>query len=613
MDSFSDTASEQGDSLSFMESVAAAEEIVENFNLKDFDESTRADQNKFLYPAKFLATVFNIKIEGKSLENIQEEIVGAASERNKISPANPNYIPGQPPEFLIKRMGYGKIEEGKKLVGLSNLKVDKKVDKTALPEGRSTVVALCRDGTLIPPKKDIEESNKSQEAEEPPNLPANHLDQYRVHIYNGKFLTFDSELQSSDCNYRTPQCYTLTSNGELFVYPKDLDKKTMLSFSSSLPVLSAGEISIENGQLKTLSTLHPCYDATFLSAYHALGYFEERETDLSKVQVLTTDDPSFYLITKEDALSEDEHRSLSTSEGVGDDEISRSSAVIDPPQTANQDTESISLHSIPDTNKIYTISAVHLRDSEFMHFYKNLQDIKQELGEYTSSILTTFYQIFFPKTIKARQNIAFGIVDLIDEKEKQLKMCTTKEDLQRVMSSFQDALEDYKSNNQGIKVGGRLDKKINHFKKEFKEDVLIQFLHAMEHLKNRLSNYQNSLLTSFYKFFFPQASEKVEHEFNFINAEIADRMSIVRQKIMSIADAIKKSTGTSSIGEISDQIDQLNKFINDKYNKLPSGRRSKEMLNFKQQLNELKSSLEPKQEEQEKKDQELVETLKYMK
>lgn len=119
----------------------------------------------------------------------------------------------------------------------------------------------------------------------------------QVHIRGGLFYQnaalFDSKRYIAH-NKKHFAGFTLNSNGELSVF-SHLNMTNRMAHSSihaGAPVFCAGELCIEEGVLKAITTHSGHYTPNMYSMYLFLEYVAERGVDISQTKVLTFNDPS---------------------------------------------------------------------------------------------------------------------------------------------------------------------------------------------------------------------------------------------------------------------------------------------------------------------------------
>ncbi|KTD59229.1 hypothetical protein [Legionella shakespearei] len=124
--------------------------------------------------------------------------------------------------------------------------------------------------------------------------------QYRVNIHQGLFkkngVLFDTHKMIS---HGKPgfASFTLNANGELSVF-SHLNKRdgfTHATMNAGAPIVAAGEIKIENGQLKAITTYSGHYQPSLFNVYRLLEYFSQHNVDISHAVVITFQNPSLYL------------------------------------------------------------------------------------------------------------------------------------------------------------------------------------------------------------------------------------------------------------------------------------------------------------------------------
>jgi len=256
--------SEQYTSPSDAEDDANLATLAENIDSAwtDYNNATNTE-DKRKDALNFLAYVFDLDVSKK----INEQLIELMAKRFDKKVSNPEYVPRQGAKRLAN-------VEQLKLQGYPN---EEKVKSQTT--GFKTAYLDMKDRS-----------------------------RYRTIIKGGEFyqqgnLVHTLKLKShGKVDYIA---YTLNNNGELSLFPhstliKQLDEetgakenKTLLhsSMNAGKEVICAGELIIENGNLKAINTSSGHYKPKLFNVYKMLCHFANKGVDLSQVKVLTNEDP----------------------------------------------------------------------------------------------------------------------------------------------------------------------------------------------------------------------------------------------------------------------------------------------------------------------------------
>ena len=115
---------------------------------------------------------------------------------------------------------------------------------------------------------------------------------YELTIYHGQFyqhgVLFDSGWKKSH-KKRGFVAYTLNVQGEISVF-EHTEKEgdlTHASTNAGAPVVAAGELSIEKGMLKAITTHSGHYRPTLFNVYRMLQHLSSKGVDITQAQVIS--------------------------------------------------------------------------------------------------------------------------------------------------------------------------------------------------------------------------------------------------------------------------------------------------------------------------------------
>lgn len=226
---------------------------------------------------RFLLYAFNTKQNlsaGNSQSELEEMLTYLIAKKRKYQATNENYIPGKSPSlgFHTGRIAIERTEKG-------NIKSEVK-------EAIDTLELLdVKPGALL-----------ADEKEEIRMFSAKDRSQYRVNIYKGLFykdgFLFDTGNMISHLK-KGYASFTLNADGELSLfnhhYGEDKIKHTSMNDGRPLPM--AGEIKIENGVLKSLSTQSGHHYPTLFNIRRFLYHLARQGVDITQADVITFNKP----------------------------------------------------------------------------------------------------------------------------------------------------------------------------------------------------------------------------------------------------------------------------------------------------------------------------------
>lgn len=236
-----------------------------------------------MYAQSFLIDALDIKFDDiPEDKNLNELLVQMMQQREMLKAVNPDFIPGRSPTSLdAARIG------GLQQTGLSGEVADLEIQ------------SAIKNKELL----DVNKNSKKKDRGETTGKKTIFLtdlerEQYRVAIREGQFVQHRAPFSTSDSishGKKGFSAFTLNVHGELSVFPHIDHDTTGIAHSSmnrGKPVVSAGEVKIENGKLISITDHSGHYRPTAYSLYRALDYFRKQGVDVSDVKVYMMPDPS---------------------------------------------------------------------------------------------------------------------------------------------------------------------------------------------------------------------------------------------------------------------------------------------------------------------------------
>ncbi len=239
----------------------------------DFAWSTYKDkQNQ--KALDFLIYAFDIY----DTDDINGQLIQLMADREQHKATNPEYIPGKSPYQLPFDI------------------------RTVIPERifinhffkRRELSNALRDKELL----DVNtESKKLDLRKKTTFLSREQRAEHRVHISNGLFYKDGEKFDTRNMHSHDKKgfaAYTLNANGELsvFVHNRMRDGIAHSSMNAGAPVVAAGELVIEDGVLKALSTHSGHYQPSLFNVYRALEHFYSHGISIEQAKVVTFDNPT---------------------------------------------------------------------------------------------------------------------------------------------------------------------------------------------------------------------------------------------------------------------------------------------------------------------------------
>ncbi|MDF1757547.1 MAG: hypothetical protein P1U74_04545 [Legionellaceae bacterium] len=220
---------------------------------------------------KFLIYAFDLS----ETEDINTQLMVLMSERQQYQDKNPDYIPSKKPNHLS-------LDPSK--LNLQMVGDDVPEDIQQAIQSRELLDMKNMHKYIIDPKH-----TKYLDAEE--------RAYYRVNIRKGLFEQDRqpfSTLSMESHGRLEYAAYTINANGELSVFPHlgGADGLYHSSMNAGAPVVSAGELKINDGVLVAITTSSGHYNPSLFNVHRTLEYFASHHVDISEVNVLTHFNPS---------------------------------------------------------------------------------------------------------------------------------------------------------------------------------------------------------------------------------------------------------------------------------------------------------------------------------
>lgn len=218
---------------------------------------------------QFLIYAFDIS----DTNDVNLQLIQLMAQRQRYQAINPEYIPGKSPARIPFDPRTDKM-----------LKTDVHGVSRSDIQNRATA-----DGEILDVHDGSKELDRKKNAI---YLTAEERAQYRVHLSKGAF-------QQNGRNFDTSQmiahekvgfaAFTLNANGELSVFNHKLmsDRIAHSSMNAGFPVVTAGELKIENGVLKAITTHSGHYQPSMFNVHRLLEHLERNGIDISQVKVIS--------------------------------------------------------------------------------------------------------------------------------------------------------------------------------------------------------------------------------------------------------------------------------------------------------------------------------------
>jgi hypothetical protein len=225
----------------------------------------------------FLTYALNIR----DPRDVNGQLIELMAEREKVKKINPGYVPGKSPNRLPFNPA--------------------KVIPTQTPIQGINKSKQVNDAVKKKELLDVNDSSKALDVSQSTIfLTEQERAKRRVIISNGLFkqngMNFDTSTMRSH-DKEGFAAFTLNTNGELsvFVHNRMQDGFAHSSMNAGVPVVAAGEIKIENGVLKAITTHSGHYQPSLFNVYRLLEHFNNQGIDTSEAIVISFKNPSHSL------------------------------------------------------------------------------------------------------------------------------------------------------------------------------------------------------------------------------------------------------------------------------------------------------------------------------
>lgn len=226
---------------------------------------------------KFLIYAFDLKNLSHDKDHLNHALKKLMDMRKQKRANNPNYVP-------ILHSGSYHFEETARILTATAISYSS-------PD--SSIQDAFDQGELL----DVSQKSKLlDKSNQPTFLDAGQRTLFNLDIYNGLFYRDGKIFDSShSISHQKPKyvAFTLNTNGELSAFNHlegDIDEQGQKfvhsSMNSGAPVLIAGELEIQNGQLITITSFSDHYKPTLFNIARFLEYLADRGMDLTHTQVL---------------------------------------------------------------------------------------------------------------------------------------------------------------------------------------------------------------------------------------------------------------------------------------------------------------------------------------
>ncbi|MDI1351175.1 MAG: hypothetical protein PSV35_00140 [bacterium] len=214
-------------------------------------------------------------------QDVNGQLINLMAEREKVKAVNPGYIPGKSPN----RLPFNPAE-----IIPSATPMNKKNESPQIAEA-------IRNNELL----DVNSGSKQLDTEKKTIfLTEQERAERRVIISNGQFKKNGINFDTSNMHSHKKEgfaAFTLNANGELsvFVHNQMRDRFAHSSMNAGVPVVAAGEIKIENGVLKGITTHSGHYRPSLFNVYRLLEHFNAQGIDTSQAIVISFTNPAHSL------------------------------------------------------------------------------------------------------------------------------------------------------------------------------------------------------------------------------------------------------------------------------------------------------------------------------
>lgn len=237
----------------------------------DVDAFKSDDREKAL---KFLIYAFDIN----DVDEVNGQLIQLMEERNKHKATNPEYIPGKSPTRIPFNPRKVVPIQSHVTGRTGNVEVDEAIEAREIldVDDHSKGLDHSLDTIFLTPEQRAE---------------------HRVHIRAGKLQKNGKDFDTSSMISHQKKgyaAYTLNVNGELSVFNHRCmkDRYAHSSMNAGVPVVAAGEIKVEKGVLKSITTHSGHYQPSLFNIYRLLEHLSDNKVDISQAKIMTFSNPS---------------------------------------------------------------------------------------------------------------------------------------------------------------------------------------------------------------------------------------------------------------------------------------------------------------------------------
>lgn len=221
-------------------------------------------------------------------ENLNGQLIQLMAEREKYQFTNPEYIPGKSPSRIP-------FDPRTVIPKKTRSYKSPNPDIQHSSEINTLRTAIHKDELL-----DVNTDSKAKDVSHSTIfLTPEERAKYRVNISGGLFQKNGKPFDTSNMQSHGKKgfaAYTMNSNGEIsvFTHVGMRDKIAHSSMNAGAPVVAAGELKIEKGVIKAITTHSGHYQPGLFTVARALEHLSVNGVDISQAKVITTISPSVY-------------------------------------------------------------------------------------------------------------------------------------------------------------------------------------------------------------------------------------------------------------------------------------------------------------------------------
>ena len=214
-------------------------------------------------------------------QDINGQLIALMEERKKYKADNPDYIPGKSPTRIP-------FNPATIIPTASPFNQKNSSSEVAAAIAKKELLDVNFDSKIL----DIDKRTIFLDAQK----RAGH----RVIISGGAFKKDGENFDTSQMHSHDKPgfaAFTLNANGELsvFTHNRMRDRIAHSSMNAGVPVVAAGEIQIEDGVLKKITTHSGHYRPSLFNVYRLLEHFSQSGIDISQAKIVSFDDPTLML------------------------------------------------------------------------------------------------------------------------------------------------------------------------------------------------------------------------------------------------------------------------------------------------------------------------------